>query len=194
MKRETLFVLIGGIREEYIREAAEGRPEKKQTALKWCSAAACFVMILTAALAVIPGVFDEREPMPAHDTTEALFECAYRYHINEGMFSSYLGGKVISEDRIGDKIEDVTVTAGWIDSTQTWSGTEILRGAVYAIDGVPMETAAALRMIDPGDAITTTHYYVILNPTADLSVVEEYRIVDEIPYYGGYEAEAEIPE
>ena len=31
-----------------------------------------------------------------------------------------------------------------------------------------------MRFIDKGEAVTTTHYYVIINSDADLSSVEEY--------------------
>ena len=105
-----------------------------------------------------------------------------------------VGGKVISEDRIGDKIEDVSVTAGWVDTNRTWSGLETLRGEVYEIIGISSETAAALKFIDQGEAVTTTHYYVILNPAADLSSVEEYRIAPILPNSGGNEMGEIIPE
>ena len=181
MMRETMFDWIGNIDDRYVREAREYRREQKHTVLKSFSAAACFVLILTAAFLVIPRFFDDREPIPPQ-TTEALFECAYQYHVSEGRFSAYVGGKVISEDRIGDKLEDVSVTTGWVDTNRIWSGLETLRGEVYEIIGISSETAAALKFIDQGKAVTTTHYYVILNPTADLSAVEDYRIVPFIPH------------
>ena len=193
MMRETMFDLIGNIDDRYIREAREYRREQKHTVFKSFSAAACFVLILTAAFLVIPRVFDDREPIPPQ-TTEALFECAYQYYVSEGRFSAYVGGKVISEDRIGDKIEDVSVTAGWVDTNRTWSGLETLRGEVYEIIGISSETAAALKFIDQGEAVTTTHYYVILNPAADLSSVEEYRIAPILPNSGGNEMGEIIPE
>ena len=193
MMRETMFDLIGNIDDRYVREAREYRREQKHTVLKSFSAAACFVLILTAAFLVIPRFFDDREPIPPQ-TTEALFECAYQYHVSEGRFSAYVGGKVIPEDQIGDKIEDVSVTAGWVDTNRTWSGLETLRGEVYEIIGISSETAAALKFIDQGEAVTTTHYYVILNPAADLSSVEEYRIAPILPNSGGNEMGEIIPE
>jgi len=33
-----------------------------------------------------------------------------------------------------------------------------------------------LKFIDQGEAVTTTHYYVIMNPRADLAPVAEYII------------------
>ncbi len=193
MMRETMFDLIGKIDDGYVREAREYRREQKHTVLKSFSAAACFVLILMTALLVIPRVFDDREPTPSH-MTEALFECAYQYHVSEGRFSAYVGGKVISEDRIGDKIEDVLVTAGWVDTNRTWSGLETLRGEVYEIIGISSETAAALKFIDQGEAVTTTHYYVILNPMADLTCVEEYRIAPILPDSVGNEMGEILPE
>ena len=192
MTKETLFSLLGGIDERYIREAGEECRAMGQPIWKRCFAAACFALILMTAGILIPRVLEEREPISTY-ATEALFESKYCYTIDAGRFSSYVGGKVIDEQNIGDQIGDVTVTAGWIDSNQTWSGMETLRAEVYAIIGVPPETAAALRFIDRGDAVTTTHYYVILNPTADLSAVEDYRIVPFIPHADRGE-EGVIPE
>ena len=102
---------------------------------------------------------------------------SYVYGIEEGSFSAYVSGKVIEENKIGDKIEDVSVMGGWRDnSTGTWLSREQLRGEVYAIRDVPRDVAVALKFIDKGDALTTTHYYVIMNPDADLTAVEEYII------------------
>ena len=107
---------------------------------------------------------------------------SYIYRINESRFSTYTGGKVIAEDKIGEKIEDVSVTAGWWNNTEmVWISQETLRGEVYSIDGISEDVAAALKFMDKGDALTTTHYYVITNPSADLTDVEEYVIQPIFP-------------
>lgn len=196
MKRETLYELFGDLDDGYVCEARAFRGRKTVRWLKWGAAAACFVLILTAAITVIPTVLEEDTPVPSHEHgTEALmFERSYCYFIDDGRFSAYVGGKVIDEEKIGGKIEDVSVTAGWIDSNQTWSDTETLRAEVYAIIGIPTETAAALKFIDQGEAVTTTHYYVILNPDADLSAVEEYRIARVLPNLPDQEMGEAVPE
>ena len=51
-----------------------------------------------------------------------------------------------------------------------------LRGEVYTINGVSNDVAVALKFLDKGEAVTTTHFYVLLNPAADLTPVEAYRI------------------
>ena len=193
MTQEKLFSLFGDMDARYISEAREERKSKSRILLKWCSAAACFALILMTASVLIPRVLDEQVPISTC-ATEALFEKRYCYSIDTGKFSAYVGGKVIDEQHIGDKIEDVTVTAGWVDSNQTWSDPETLRGEVYAIIGIPTETAAALRFLDQGEAVTTTHYYVILNPDADLTAVEAYRIQPVEPNHPGDEMAGEIPE
>ena len=38
-----------------------------------------------------------------------------------------------------------------------------------------------MKFIEKGDALTTTHYYVIMNPDADLSAVKEYIIAPIAP-------------
>jgi len=107
---------------------------------------------------------------------------SYIYSVDESRFSTYEGGKVIAEDKIGDKIEDITVTAGWRDNEEmTWLPLETLRGEVYSIDGISEDVAVALKFIDKGEALTTTHYYVITNPNADLTAVEEYVIHPGFP-------------
>ena len=55
----------------------------------------------------------------------------------------------------------------------------------------PYDIAVALKFLDKGEAVTTTHYYVILNPNADWSVVEEYVIAPIVPNNPGDEAVAE---
>ncbi len=42
--------------------------------------------------------------------------------------------------------------------------------------GIDNNVAVALKFVDKGEAVTTTYYYVIMNPNADLSAVEEYII------------------
>ena len=82
-----------------------------------------------------------------------------------------------TEDKIGRKISDVSVTAGWKNEAGEWiSETEKLCGEVYTIEGVPNHIAVALKFIDKGEAVTTTHYYVIMNPDEDLTLVEDYII------------------
>ncbi|MBQ4603542.1 MAG: hypothetical protein IJB16_02970 [Clostridia bacterium] len=123
------------------------------------------------------------------------YKKSYFYKVDDDNFSSYIGGKVINKDKLGEKISDVTVTAGW----ETWVGekltetvsTENLRAEVYLINGVSNDVAVALKFIDKGEAVTTTHYYVILNPDADLSSVKEYIIPYSVPSYTSYKTDGE---
>lgn len=123
------------------------------------------------------------------------YKKSYFYKVDDDNFSSYIGGKVINKDKLGEKISDVTVTAGW----ETWVGekltetvsTENLRAEVYSINGVSNDVAVALKFIDKGEAVTTTHYYVILNPDADLSSVKEYIIPYSVPGYTSYKTDGE---
>ena len=96
--------------------------------------------------------------------------------MSEGEFSIYVSGKVISENNIESKIGDVSVSAGWKNSFDEWLTTENLRAEVYLISDISKDVAVALKFIDKGDALTTTHYYVIMNPNADLSSVQDYII------------------
>ena len=113
---------------------------------------------------------------------------SYLYSIDEGPFADYIGGKVIEAEKLGEKLGDVTLTAGWKDhGYDVWLTRECLRGELYAIRGIDAGVAVALRFLDKGDAVTLEHYYVILNPEADLSSVEEYVIQTWIPNNPGDE-------
>ncbi len=151
---------------------------KKLTAIISCF---CLCTIIGATI-WIGGAF-ETPTTPNGDMTdtqnsgEAVPEQSYHYKINDGQFSAFVPGKVIAEDKIGDKISDVTLTAGWRDADDTaWLSQEKLRGEVYTINGIGNDVAVALKFIDKGEAVTTTHYYVIMDPNADLSAVEDYII------------------
>ena len=145
---------------------------------------------------------EETHPAVNNETTQSVtsnefsgYKKSYFYKVDDDNFSSYIGGKVINKDKLGEKISDVTVTAGW----ETWVGekltetvsTENLRAEVYLINGVSNDVAVALKFIDKGEAVTTTHYYVILNPDSDLSSVKEYIIPYSVPGYTSYKTDGE---
>ena len=126
-------------------------------------------------------VVPEGAEAPGHGQT-------YLYSIDEGPFAGYVGGKVIEEEKLGEKIGDVALTAGWKEyAGNIWLTRESLRGEVYVIRGIDPDIAVALRFLDKGDAVTLDHYYVILNPEADLSSVEEYVIRAWVPNTPGDE-------
>ena len=107
------------------------------------------------------------------------------YRVEEGVYSAYASGKVIEESRIGEKLEDVSVMGGWRNNSDgTWISQEQLRAEVYAIRDISHEVAVALKFLDQGDALTTTHYYVIMNPAADLTAVADYVIHTNIDIPG----------
>lgn len=123
---------------------------------------------------------------------ESAFSETYVYNVSDGKFSTYVSGKVISEDKIDYKIADVSVVAGWKNSFDEQLTTETLRAEVYLIEGISKDVAVALKFIDKGDALTTTHYYVIMNPDADLTSVKEYLIAPLEPNNNGDEVAGEI--
>ena len=127
------------------------------------------------------------KPTKAAATTTFVFIGErYVYRITEGAFSGYVGGKVIEADKLGEKLGAFMVEAGWEQNGEKRSG-EALRAEVYAIKGILGEVAAALKFLDKGDAVTTDHYYVILNPQADLTAVSDYVIPDWTPNNPGDE-------
>ena len=203
MTNEKLYDILGDINEEHVKEAEEYRKGKKPVRQKsarqksawrkWGSLAACFTAVLIAGAVALPVLFDNASVTPPV-TGELKYESRYVYHVDRGAFSAYVGGKVIAEDKIGDKLADVSVIGGWKNSYDEWVYTETLRGEIYAVADISADVAVALKFIDQGEAVTTTHYYVIMNPNADLSSVAEYIIVPDVPNNPGDEMAGEIPE
>jgi hypothetical protein len=198
MTNEKFYEALGDIKEDYVKEAEEYRKGKKPVRQKsawrtWGSLAACIAVVLIAAAVVRPMLIDHASVTPPV-TGELKYESRYVYHVDRGAFSDYVGGKVIAEDKIGDKLEDVSVIGGWKNSYDEWVYTETLRGELYAVADISADVAVALKFIDQGEAVTTTHYYVIMNPNADLSSVAEYIIVPDVPNNPGDEMAGEIPE
>ena len=191
MKTPRIADALNQIDDDIVNGAARAKKVKKNNWLKWGSIAACFVVMLAAMLAIMPMLFEDDSPVVPPDngpSNEYQYESGYFYQINEGAYSTYVGGKVITEDKIGNKIADVNLTAGWKDDKGEWkSETEALRGEVYVINGVSNDVAVALKFIDKGEAVTTTHYYVIMNPTADLTPVKDYIITPITPNNPGDE-------
>ena len=197
MKKEKLYETIGDINENYVNEAHMTAKKSRPGWFRWGVMAACLALVVMVATVVMPTMFNNTDTPPAIGDTsptvsaENKYERGYFYHVDEGAFSTYVGGKVISEEKLGSKVEDVSVTAGWKNSAGEWISTENLRGEIYLIDGVVSDVAVALKFLDKGEAVTTTHYYVILNPNADVSIVEEYVIAPIVPNNPGDEA---VPE
>lgn len=196
MTNKEFYREFGSIDPKMIEAAApadQAKRKKRNGWIKWASMAACFAVILMAVVIVIPKMFGGDDPAPPIDN-EYAYEKGYVYHVDEGVFSTYLNGKVIAEDKIGNKIADVSVMAGWKDAAGEWISTENLGAEVYVIKGVSSDVAVALKFIDQGEAVTTTHYYVIMNPSADLIAVEDYMISPIVPNNPGDETSGEVNE
>ena len=188
MKIPRIANAISYIDDDFISGTTRAKVVKQNAWLKLGAIAACFAVIVLAAMVAIPmmlGGDDSASPIDNStfpSNNEYVYAEKYFYSVDEGIYSTYVGGKVIAEDKIGNQIADVSISAGWKNNAGEWiSEIEKLRGEVYAINGVSDDVAVALKFIDQGEAVTTTHYYVIMNPNADLTVVEDYIIVPDVP-------------
>lgn len=184
MKTPRIANAVGLIDDDLVIGAANStKTVNKNNWLKWSSIAACFAILLAAAAITLPMMLKGNDPFPPTDTEigEAVYEKGYFYNVDDGIFSTYIGGKVIAEDKIGNILSNVSVTAGWKNNTGEWIYTEKLQGEVYSINGISNDVAVALKFIDKGEAVTTTHYYVIMNPNADLTPVKDYIIIPISP-------------
>lgn len=170
-RSDLLRRALGGVDAELI-EAADERTARPARLLRqrWAAAAAAFVLLLGAAWA-LPRFLTSPRGVPV----ETAPEREYRWRVEGGRFASYVPGRVIEEARVGERLGAVTVTAGWTARGESES-VERLRAEVCAIRGVGADVAVCVRFLDPGDALTTTHYYTLLNPAADTTPVQEYRI------------------
>ena len=193
MKKEKLYETIGDINENYVNEAHMTAKKARSGWLKWGAMAACLAVMLMVATVAMPAMFCNADTPPTVGP-EAKYEVGYFYQIDEGDYSTYVGGKVIAEEKLDGKIDDVSVTAGWRNEAGEWLSNEKLRGEVYLIDGISSDVAVALKFLDEGEAVTTTHYYVILNPNADVSAVGEYVIAPDVPNNSGNEMNEAVPE
>ena len=191
MKTPRIVNAVGHIDDDLVSGANRAKVVKKNAWLKWGSIAACFAIMIMATVIAVPMMFGGNDPVVPPDngpSNEYQYESGYFYQINEGAYSTYVGGKVIAEDKLGNKISDANLTAGWKNDKGEWtSETETLRGEVYTINGVSNDVAVALKFIDKGEAVTTTHYYVIMNPNADLTPVKDYIIAPIVPNNPGDE-------
>ena len=188
MKEDMMRQAIGDIDDKLI-EGAEKQQSAKRTRLswvKWGSIAAAFVLAVALGVTILPGMLKGGEPVATPDTPpvsgsegavgEKTFEKGYTYSVDEGKYASYVKGKVIADKHVVGKLEDVTVTAGWADADGKMLSEEHARAEIYEIEGVSADVAVAIRFIDKLEAQTTTMYYVIMNPTADLTPVQAYII------------------
>ena len=198
MKEDRMRQAIGDIDDALI-EGAEKQPatgHRRISLLKWSAVAAAFVLVAALGTAVLPGVLKRGDPAGAKSPSDggnagviaggymeadetALYE-KYGYSVDSGKFSSYIGGKVIPDSNIGAKLEDVTVTAGWVGPDgQPPAAKEHARAEIYEIEGVSADVAVAIRFTDPLEAALTDCCYVIMNPEADLTPVQDYVIADD---------------
>jgi len=166
---------LGNIGEAYIAESVTYTAKPEHTL--WTSGvfAACFAAILIAAAVIVPVMLERDAPPPSIagtiNTKPAEGKKYYDYsEIRDGIYTSYIRGNTIAEDRIGSKIDEVAVTAGWKNEEGEWISTQDLNTEVYSIDGVESDIAVALKLVDESEA--TTRYYVIMHPNAEYNGME----------------------
>lgn len=195
MKEEIMRRAIGGIDDTLIEgaEKEEKKMKKNTVWIKWTAIAAALAVLTVTAALTLPLMFKNVTPAESTDTPtvngieggdntgEAVFEKGYTYRVDEGKYSSYVKGKVINEKYVGGKLEDVTVTAGWMDADKKMLTEEHANAEIYEITGVPTDTAVAIKFLDKLEAQVTTMYYVIMNPDADLTPVQSYVITYDDP-------------
>ena len=93
----------------------------------------------------------------------------YWAHLKDA-YQSYIPSRVCTEDHLGDLLLETEASAYWENNSSgefvRESEEEILRTRIYACKGIDPERAVILQFLDKGEALTTDHYYVYLNPEA----------------------------
>ena len=194
-KEDTMRRAIGGIDDDLI-EGSEKTAVKKTAGMSWVrwgTIAAAFVLVAAFSAFVLPGMLKNNGPVipdtptaPSGNGTgdggsEFAFEKAYNYSVDEGRYVSYVRGKAIADKYVGDKLDDVTVTAGWVDAEGKKLSEEHARAEIYGITGVSTDVAVAIKFIDDLEAMNTFMFFVIMNPEADLTPVQPWVITYDDP-------------
>lgn len=197
MKSERMEKIIGDIDEDLIVSAQAGQKHfGKSNIIRWTTIAAAACLVLVVMFAIWPKSLTENEvsgnppttnrsgidgATPVDNYGELAAHAYYKYAVDEGKYSTYVMGRGIHTDYVGDKICDVTVTAGWIYSNggEFWLANEHARAEIYRIIGVSEDTAVAICFLDELEAEIVGCYYVIINPEADSTPVSQYVITQE---------------
>ena len=202
MKEDIMRAAIGEIDDKLIEgaEKEENKMKKNKSWIKWVAVAAALAALTVTAVFTLPLMFKEAEPIQTPDTPpvsdskgegvgdpnytgdEIVMYEKYVYTVDSGEFAPYVQGRVINEKYVGEKIDNVTVTAGWVrPEGLPQAEKEHARAEIYEITGVPTDTAVAIKFLDKLEAQTTDFYYVIMNPDADLTPVQPYVITYDDP-------------
>ena len=214
MNKESINHIIGEIDEDLIEQADAKHERKhiENAWFKWSAVAVAFAAVLVMGIFLygiinkevpygvienFPEKVPERVPETIQETIpetdgetmpatqpETMFSERYVYSVDEGVYATYEGGRVIDASRIGAKLETVAVTGGWMNSVGTMLTEEHVNAEVFEIDEISTDIAVAIRFLGKLDAMTTEHYYVIYNPESDLTTIQEYVIDYACPAYG----------
>ncbi len=193
MKSDKIINAVGLLDDDLL-EAADRPAAAKRPGRVWVKAAAAAAVVALAVAAALWARWTRRPPaalpseppasaapseQPTEMPPESVLEKKYDYAVDGGPYASYVQGRVIEAEKVGEMLASVTVTAGWTDKNGVRLTEEHAEAELFAIRGVPRETAVALRFLTPLEAETVTFYYVILNPAADLTPVAAYVIPPE---------------
>ncbi len=144
-----------------------------------------YVPVMTTAADDVPAV-TENIPVTTTAATvpEGVLAERYKYAIDGGKYAAYEPGRVIDASLAGNKLDDVTVSAGWVYvlDGETWVNNEHGKAEIFEITGVSPDTAVALKFTDKLEAVRNDMFYVLLNPAADLTTVQEYVIPNVDPF------------
>ncbi len=187
MKKEfRLAEAIGEADDDMIAQAAPKKNRNRRGfIIKVSAVAACLALIICA----LPFIKNTQQPKPEPDAKitltgikymlgikgETALASAWYYDIQDSPYSSYMCGRTIEEDIVGNKIGEVTVKQYLHDYIKNKNEKVAYKKAeIYEIKGVSSEVAVCLRYLEKSDVSKENCYYRYLNPSIDAAFVTEY--------------------
>ena len=188
MKRKKIETALENIDPAYIESAANYRKKHSPESriLKWGAIAASFSVILLAGALFMRGTIPSPDspstgskpdiPPESSDIANNVYwsetpiengvlEKKKLSVIDDPIYKNYISLRVIDPAHVGEKLGDTEIRSFWRNYLiNEDTDLELLRAEIYAIKGISPETAVCIRYLDKGDALTTSHYYIYINP------------------------------
>lgn len=111
---------------------------------------------------------------PIDEQPQALIREYRIVGVSDGPYAGFRPVRVCEEDRVGEKIGEVTVYAAWLYVSTKGvplrepfdNEKETLRAEVHALRNIAPETAVCVKYLDKSEALTLDHYYTFIDPAA----------------------------
>lgn len=191
MKREKISTALSEINDIYLEKAENYHAApKKHLSWRWTALAASLALVITCTALLSPqfgnDIWETKSPENSISWDEqnktyanqaVWSERAFTLSMTE-KYKSYVSKRVIDEEYVGDKIDEIEIKAFWFHALdQTETDITYIKGDVYEIKGVSPDAAVCVRYTEKTDFLTTTHYYTFLNTEWKPESIQEFYTV-----------------